>query len=431
MAFNIGIFVLFLLALYVSKMLSSGSLREAMAKRFESPPVLTARWNVPGTVKFYIGLLRAAGTGKVHVFMKSIFSTASEGCGYEVKTVLLGRPWGYRILTCDTENIHAVLTTKFQDFSTGSRKQALEPGLGRHSIVRRQSPSDFVVNTNPCQFGSDGEAWKKSRHYIRSALSRERISDTSVVHRNTASLISVLATTPGPIDVQPLFLEHAMRTSTEFLGIGSSESNEAWDDRGFSQAVEVANLGITKRVSLDSFYWLYDTTAFRRACKLAHNVVMTSVRKVLASEEDMGEHGRSQFPQKEKRNLLEELVTETRDEERLLSMALDVLSASRQTTTSLLSSLVYYLAQHPTTYSKLRSEIVQTFGAVETDTLMTFEQLKRCQYLQWCINETLRLVPPAPFGAMTAAVDTILPTGGGAGGKSPIFVKKVSSPSLE
>jgi len=145
----------------------------------------------------------------------------------------------------------------------------------------------------------------------------------------------------------------------------------------------------------------------------------------MALNDDPDERTRIQFMQREKRNLLEDFVMETRDEERLLSMALDVLGAGRQTTASLLSSLLSYLAQNPTTYSKLRFEVVQAFGPTETDDLITFEQLKRCQFLQYCLNETLRLIPSAPFGNMTAAVDTSLPTGGGAEGRSPIFLRKV------
>jgi len=84
---------------------------------------------------FYNQLFQAARNGEIHTFVKSLFSTASGTSGYEVKTLLLPRPWGDRVLTIDAENIHAILTTRNQDFNTGTRKHAFEPALGRYSIV--------------------------------------------------------------------------------------------------------------------------------------------------------------------------------------------------------------------------------------------------------------------------------------------------------
>lgn len=259
---------------------------------------------------------------------------------------------------------------------------------------------------------------------IRSALSRERISDTTIIHRSTSALIKALASADGPLDVQLLFGEHTMRTSTQFLGLAAPD--EACVDSEFHQAIDLGSAGSVTRASLDRLYWLYDTVLFRKACLHVRNVVKMNVKRLLA----LNENPDVRFMQQEKRNLLEDFVMETRDEERLSSMALDVFFAGRLTTASLLSSLVYYLARNPTIYSKLRFEVVQAFGPAETDDLITFEQLKQCQILQHCINETLRLIPSVPLGFMTAAVDTTLPTGGGAEGRSPILLSKVCAVRL-
>lgn len=140
MILYIGISVLFILVALVVKenFLRSNSSQQATSRGCESPPQVTARWNIPETITIYNQLFQAARNGSIHIFMKSIFSTASKKSGYEVKTVMLARPWADRIWTFDAENIHAILTTKHQDFDTGTRKQAFEPLFGRHSIVCNQ-----------------------------------------------------------------------------------------------------------------------------------------------------------------------------------------------------------------------------------------------------------------------------------------------------
>ncbi len=55
---------------------------------------------------------------------------------------------------------------------------------------------------------------------------------------------------------------------------------------------------------------------------------------------------------------------------------------------------------------------------------MTSPKLKGCQYLQFCLNEALRLNPPIPVNYRRATRDTTLPCGGGPDGTGKIFVRK-------
>jgi len=72
---------------------------------------------------------------------------------------------------------------------------------------------------------------------------------------------------------------------------------------------------------------------------------------------------------------------------------------------------------------KLRATVVEHFGTFEQPRNITFETLKSCQYLQWCLNETLRLFPVVPLNTRRAEVDTTLPVGGGRDGKAPVYVR--------
>jgi cytochrome P450 len=46
----------------------------------------------------------------------------------------------------------------------------------------------------------------------------------------------------------------------------------------------------------------------------------------------------------------------------------------------------------------------------------------QCTYLQWIINEALRVATVIPMNERIALRDTVLPNGGGQDGKAPVFV---------
>ena len=279
------------------------------------------------------------------------------------------------------------------------------------------------------QFGADGAEWKQSRAVIRTALSRTRISDTRVVHDNTAKLIAAFAAAgENTVDVLPLLLEHTMRTTTQFLGLQTSASTSQ-DQQNFMEAMEICSNGIITRLILGGFYWIYNSPAFRSACTHVRGGVHIAVQSALtrtakaattySTTQDKDQDHQEQL------NLLDDFALQTRDEERLASLASDILLAGRDTTAALLSWLISYLARHPAAYARLRHAVLRDFGPSAGDEYMSFEQLKSCQYLQWCMKETLRLSPSVALGFMTASVDTTLPSGGGLKGEGPIFVQKV------
>jgi cytochrome P450 len=100
-----------------------------------------------------------------------------------------------------------------------------------------------------------------------------------------------------------------------------------------------------------------------------------------------------------------------------------MLGAGRDTTASLLSWLWVELALNPTVYAKLREEVLSTFPE-SPDQILSFAQLKSCKYLQYTINETLRLHPPVPVNSRQASRDTTLPHGGGRDGNAPLAIRK-------
>jgi len=150
--------------------------------------------------------------------------------------------------------------------------------------------------------------------------------------------------------------------------------------------------------------------------KFVHEYVGSYVRKALEQNKKYATE-RQKPEQASGYVFLEELSKVGYSPQKIQDELLNILLAGRDTTASLLSHLWYVLARRPDVFDKLREEVL-TLGNREP----TFEQVKEMKYLQYCLNEALRLYPIVPMNGRTALRDTTLPRGGGADGKSPIFI---------
>ncbi|CAK5090424.1 unnamed protein product [Meloidogyne enterolobii] len=77
----------------------------------------------------------------------------------------------------------------------------------------------------------------------------------------------------------------------------------------------------------------------------------------------------------------------------LFAQGFMLLIAGYDTTASVLQFAAYMLAMHPEVQEKLREEINSVLG-IDEDIL--YEHLKKMDYLQAFLQETLRMYPPAP-----------------------------------
>nr|CAD2147420.1 unnamed protein product [Meloidogyne enterolobii] len=77
----------------------------------------------------------------------------------------------------------------------------------------------------------------------------------------------------------------------------------------------------------------------------------------------------------------------------LFAQGLILLIAGYDTTGSVLQFAIYMLAMNPEVQAKLREEINYVLGEEEQ---ISYEHLKRMEYLQAVVQETLRMYPPAP-----------------------------------
>lgn len=333
-----------------------------------------------------------------------------------VRTTYEQRLFNYVVVTVEPENIKTVLATSFKDYSLGMRRSQIGPLIG-----------DGI-------FTLSGEGWKHSRTMLRPQFSREQVCQLDSLRAHVDVLLSQFKTNSaaGYFDAQKLFFMLTLDTASEFLFGESTNalappptaekrvSGNPVSGTQFASAFQAGLETITMRLIMGIFYWTQDSREFRDAANVCKRFIDYFVQEALASTAD----GATTNANDSEHDyvFIRELAKETRDPVVIRDQAFNILLAGRDTTASLLSYTVWHLAQDPRVLRKLREAVLETFGT-DPDTI-TFESLKRCEYLGHVLNEVLRVNPVVPVNFRTAIRDTVLPRGGGPDESQPVLVPK-------
>lgn len=411
-------FVSFVIYTYVSSILAERRYLAEMDRRGCKMPVMQTAV-LPGSIdRMYESLKADRNKSFPNVVQKRFQDVGDKTFTWKIL--------GHRgFFTADPKLVQAILATQFNDFYLGpTRRGNFMPLLGNGI------------------FTADGKMWEHSRAMLRPQFARDQISDLRLEEKHVQNLMRALPVDgtgwTKTTDMQVLFFRYKIDSACEFLfgesvdsqilnlpenaSKGSSGSS-ATDESVFATSFDKSQAYTASRARLLDFYWLYSPKDYKESNKRVHQFVDYFVQKALKGDfhkEKELEEGHD----KDRYVFLEQLVSETRDPIELRSQLLNILLAARDTTASLLGYLFWILARNPEAFKKMRSTILENFGSYENPRQITFVTLKNCQYLQHCINETLRLYPVVPANSRRAAKDTVLPLGGGPDGKSPIFIKK-------
>ncbi|KAK7954435.1 cytochrome p450 protein [Apiospora saccharicola] len=136
------------------------------------------------------------------------------------------------------------------------------------------------------------------------------------------------------------------------------------------------------------YYWLLNSKEFKEHCDTIHEFADSIVAERLVNKSEK----------------------HTQDARELKNETLHVLITGRDTTRCLLSWV----------YQKLRKAVLEQFGENQAD----FFALNNFNYIQWVINESLRIAIVIPMNEHRAQRDTVLQTGGGPDGMSMVFAPK-------
>lgn len=172
------------------------------------------------------------------------------------------------------------------------------------------------------------------------------------------------------------------------LGKGEAREKGVKFAENFTNATEV----IGNRARLGKLAGLFRNKQFDDEVKFIHEYIQVYVRKALEQKAN---------PEKtenaSKYVFLEHLAMSENSSQKIQAELLNILVAGRDTTAGTLAHLWYTLARRPDVFEKLRAEVLRL-----EDREPSFEQIKEMKYLQYCLNETLRLYPmygTSPFPA--------------------------------
>lgn len=381
-----------------------------LAKKFGTKPALNTLHDGFFGFKIAYQLSAAAKHGRLLRLLESRLQ--SKGPTYQF--MLAGTTLYH---TKDPENIKALLATNFNDFGLGLRNRQFKPFLGEGI------------------FTLDKESWKHSRLMLRPQFLKERYSDMESLEVHLQHLVNHIKSNKGErFEFQELIMRFTLDYSTEFL---FGQSVESLNDGTISYSAKNTEEPVLKKSFIGAFdfcqkytmlrilrlklYYTLNSPEYQENCVQVKKFAETYVKKALAlSETDLEKRSNEEY------TFLYELVQKTRDPIVIRDQLLNILLAGRDTTAGALAFAILEMSRDPKVVLKLREEIGSRYGlGDEADiSLMTFETLKRCEYLQAFIKELLRVYPVVPNNARVAVTDTFLPRGGGPEGKDPVFVKK-------
>ncbi|KAJ5232375.1 hypothetical protein N7468_005331 [Penicillium chermesinum] len=285
------------------------------------------------------------------------------------------------IFTIEPRNVQAVLATQFKDFELGGvRRLSMHPLLGTGI------------------FTADGEEWSRSRSLLRPQFTRDQISQLDLEEGHVKKAMQCMPVADNgwtaETDIQSIFFRLTIDSATEFLFGESAESqlgvlNGREDPKdSFAYYFDKSQHTASVRTRFEKLAFLVDNKETRYSDKRVHDYVDKFVAIALRNAENP-KHDLEKGPYV----FLDALAATTRDPIELRSQLLNILLAGRDTTASLLSWTTLMLARHPHIFQKLRESIIETFGTYSNPKNLTFADLKSCQALQYCMNESLRLYP--------------------------------------
>ena len=264
-------------------------------------------------------------------------------------------------------------------------------------------------------FTQEGAAWKLSRELLRCPLQHKHYENLDVFKQSVADLTDILRSQSGIIDLQPLFFRLTLDVTTEFLfgeSVKSLKAPKSAGEQSFGEAFNTAQEFVATRFRLPDFYWAIGGAKFRKACKDVHYFADQIIDRNLSRSS------------KESRVFLDVVAENTADRDALRGQIINLLAAGRDSTACLLTWTFFLLVCHPKALEKLREEINRNCSDLAS---LTRTDLRKMDYLQKVLKETLRLYPSVPVNTRTPNKATILPTSGGPDRTAPVFFPKGST----
>jgi cytochrome P450 len=182
-------------------------------------------------------------------------------------------------------------------------------------------------------FTVEGERWKHSRDTIRIQLQHKQYGNLNVFRRTVDDLLQILRARGGIVDLQPLFFRMTLDISTQFIfgeSVQSLVSLGGSDQRRFADAFDVVQKQATAQMRRYDLRWLGHRRRYRQAQRDLNHLT----DQILDRNLEIASDGHTRVAHYA---FLLALARYTPDRAALRGQVLNLLTAGRDTTASLLS----------------------------------------------------------------------------------------------
>ncbi|PYH40578.1 cytochrome P450 [Aspergillus saccharolyticus JOP 1030-1] len=308
--------------------------------------------------------------------------------GNTYRSIFLGQ---WVLNTIEPDNLRVIFSSNFADFNTGARRRrAFGPLLG-NSL-----------------FQMDGTEWRSTRSSLQKCFAQARTDDVDLFEPHVRDLLTAIPRNGDTLDLAPLLHHFAADVATDFL------FGESLDSLNQPDKLESGLLNAFYEAAAGSLFW--PQRSFMAHVRTVHSFIEPYVNKAIQID---SQNLCKSETEESRPTFLDQLCEKVQDRKLLRDEILTLFFAGVDTVAALLVNLFFVLSKRPDAWKRMRAEVQPLHGQRPT-----LQQLKGLRYVNGSIFESLRIHPPQASNSRIANKDTILPAGGGADGKSRIFVPK-------
>lgn len=193
------------------------------------------------------------------------------------------------------------------------------------------------------------------------------------------------------------------------LAFGTEVNTIETGDNAIQRHLDLILPGVARRALTPFPYWRYVKLAQDRRLERAFSAVVDAAADLVARgrERLLADPSRARRPA----NMLEAMLVAADEEgsgvsERdVAGNVITMLLAGEDTTSNALAWLIWLLDRNPDALSKAREEVLRL---APDPAALTIEQIDGLDYLEACVQEAMRLKPPAPYIPLEALQDTVI-----------------------
>jgi cytochrome P450 len=293
---------------------------------------------------------------------------------------------------------HQLLAAILKDRPDGFRRNPLS------------SEISMEMGLTPGLFSAEGEDWQRQRRMVMASFSPAHVRAYFPTLVRVAQRLQNRWRMSAQSGQSVVLQADLMRFTVDVisgLAFGRDINTlEAGDDI-IQQHLDKVLPTVFKRIFTPIKHWRYLRTAAVR--EMEHSVAAinaTIAQFVAEARANLREHPERQA---KPANLLEAMIVAADapgsglGDRQIQGNVLTMLLAGEDTTANTLAGMIDLLWRHPDTLQKLKLSVGSQCGDLAS---WTMENLDAIDYLDACINETMRLKPVAPFIPVVALKDT-------------------------